>query len=402
MSAPSVRQTNTPIITEEAFVEVLNKARDEIEKNPGRSILNVVLAPDNASFNLALDPRPDQPGLIDAALARDRQTPPSAAELAFAAEVKRIWKAYDHEQMVMCLLCVGQSTQITCRPKPWILKEELHEHCSCGFRRGVDADHDKSHYEAAIIGNAAEKLLRLFKDHKVSESHGIDHARRVLSHTRNAMSQAKPEPTETVRLAMMLAALLHDADDHKFFKESDDPLQNARTILLEVLQEHPEAQKVKDIALEAITLVSASNNGNSVPQSVSKNPFLLYPRLADRLEAIGEIGIVRCHQYTLEVGRPLYTDTTPTPSGFKQVFEIATPARFESYLLRKKSESMVDHIFDKLLNIIDPLISHENVYFSSIAKIRIQPLIEVCTASRPKAFNARLEIAKARVEAGCV
>lgn len=43
-----------------------------------------------------------------------------------------------------------------------------------------------------------------------------------------------------------------------------------------------------------INYVSASSNGNSVPERATANPELLWVRFSDRLEAIGTIGIVRC------------------------------------------------------------------------------------------------------------
>ena len=444
----SVARSNNPIITEAAFDEVLGKARPELEANPGRSILNIVLAPDNAHFHLSLDPRPDQPGLIDASLARaqaEGSEPPNASEVQFAEEIKRIWTQYDHEELIMCLLSVGQATQITCRPKPWIKGKDLHEHCSCGFRRGAIPEHDAAHLEAIAVGDCAAALGTLFEIHQIPESHGIDHARRVLSHTRGALEAAKVPPSPTVRLAMMLAALLHDADDRKYFgaaaqkakavkatkkakkakakkakakdadrelaaaaadleiKEDDDvPYANAASILTAALGDFPEGETVKALALEAIALVSASGNGNTMPPRAVENPFLLYPRHADRLEAIGEPGLVRCWQYTLEGGRPLFTEDTPAPSAASEVFSVATPERFALYQQRKESESMVDHIFDKLLHLLDPLVRHDNEYFASIARIRIQPLVDVCMASRPDALEARLKMAEARVKAGAI
>ena len=38
------------------------------------------------------------------------------------------------------------------------------------------------------------------------------------------------------------------------------------------------------------------------------------PRWADRLEATGAVGVVRCHQYNAKVGAPLSCATTPRPA----------------------------------------------------------------------------------------
>jgi hypothetical protein len=46
---------------------------------------------------------------------------------------------------------------------------------------------------------------------------------------------------------------------------------------------------------EMISYVSASANGNRVPERAESEPYLLWPRWCDRLEAIGPIGAVRCY-----------------------------------------------------------------------------------------------------------
>jgi hypothetical protein len=444
----SVAHTNDPIITEAAFKTVLTQARPELDANPGRSILNIVLAADNAHFHLSLDPRPDQPGLIDASLARaqaDGSSPPDAREIQFAEEIKRIWAQYDHQELVMCLLSVGQATQITCRPKPWIKAKNLHEHCSCGFRRGAFPEHDAAHLEAIAVGDCDAAVAALFKAHRIPEPFGAGHARLVLAHTRGALEAAKEPPGPTVRLAMMLAALLVAADAPKYFgktarrrlaaylasaeakdagADADDalardvasdtaaleisaaggtPYPNAAKILAAALSDHPQGAAVTALALEAIAVANEKTPGGGPAAPMPRtNPFVTYPRHACGLEAIGEPGVASCWKYCLEEGVPLYTDNTPSPRTTAEVFAISTPERLALFRGRKGSESLVDHILDRTLHRLDPLVHHDNAYFSSIARIRILPLVEVCTASRPDALRARLEMAEARVLSGAI
>jgi hypothetical protein len=44
-----------------------------------------------------------------------------------------------------------------------------------------------------------------------------------------------------------------------------------------------------------IKFVSASGNGNQVPEEALLQPELLWVRFCDRLEAIGVIGAIRCY-----------------------------------------------------------------------------------------------------------
>ena len=63
-----------------------------------------------------------------------------------------------------------------------------------------------------------------------------------------------------------------------------------------------------------ISMVSASGNGNRIPEEALENPELLWVRFCDRLEAIGAIGAVRCYQYAVEKGNPLHVEgQTPKP-----------------------------------------------------------------------------------------
>jgi uncharacterized protein len=98
------------------------------------------------------------------------------------------------------------------------------------------------------------------------------------------------------KLCYTLAALLHDVDDRKIFPNSIN-YQNARMILLNAGLRRPLIDRI----VYLIDLVSASKNGNSIPE----NKYDLLPREADRVEAIGEIGLVRCYIYTVDQDRQL-------------------------------------------------------------------------------------------------
>ena len=90
----------------------------------------------------------------------------------------------------------------------------------------------KENVRADVVGAAASHLEALFASHAVDASHGILHARAVLAHADAALAAAaRPLPAERA-LAVRLAALLHDADDKKYFgKASAASLANARRIL---------------------------------------------------------------------------------------------------------------------------------------------------------------------------
>eukprot|EP00088_Acartia_fossae_P027574 TRINITY_DN28319_c0_g1_i1.p1 TRINITY_DN28319_c0_g1~~TRINITY_DN28319_c0_g1_i1.p1 ORF type:complete len:149 (+),score=25.48 TRINITY_DN28319_c0_g1_i1:3-449(+) len=128
-----------------------------------------------------------------------------------------------------------------------------------------------------------------------------------------------------------------------------------------------------------ISFVSASVNGNSVPDKARSDPSLLWPRFCDRLEAIGVIGAVRCYQYNTEKEDPLCTPNTPRPKTSEEVWDYVTEDRWKQYQNGGNSASMMDHYYDKLLQIavFQPQVVH-NQYLVQEAAKRVDPLLKIC------------------------
>jgi len=155
-----------------------------------------------------------------------------------------------------------------------------------------------------IITCAKTQLKSCFEENDVPWSHGLDHAETVLNHCLQAIANHEVssntfELSRSVEVSLALAALLHDADDRKYFREGS---QNAKRICISCLetQHFPDAEKerIVDNVLTMISLVSFSKNGNHVPEVAVKHPYMLWPRFSDRLEAIGTTGAIRCWQYS--------------------------------------------------------------------------------------------------------
>ena len=193
---------------------------------------------------------------------------------------------------------------------------------------------------------------------EVPESHGLGHAQKVLANLQKALESNEGLGSKMIKLtperelALQLGALLHDADDKKYFP-GHEAKENATKILKRALKDQSDLdlRVVKKECLETISYVSASDNGNSIPERAKAHPELLWVRYADRLEAIGTIGAVRCWQYNSEKGAPMSVDTTPRCRSKDEVWANVTPDRFDNYMRTKNSDSMMDHYFDKLLQI---------------------------------------------------
>ena len=98
-----------------------------------------------------------------------------------------------------------------------------------------------------------------------------------------------------------LAALLHDVDDAKLSPDTSDDLANARTFM----RQHGVADDDAQAVLAAIREVSFSKNGGAAPSSLESACV----RDADRLDAIGAIGVARAFAYGGAHGRALHDPT---------------------------------------------------------------------------------------------
>ena len=71
--------------------------------------------------------------------------------------------------------------------------------------------------------------------------------------------------------------------------------------------------------------------------------------------------------------------TTPRPKSVAEVWQQTTPERLENYMRTKTSDSMMDHYFDKLLQIakFDPKTT-QNDFLCEEASNRVDPLVQIC------------------------
>jgi len=138
-----------------------------------------------------------------------------------------------------------------------------------------------------LTQEAVEYIRELFRDN--ADGHGADHSLRVW---RNAMMIAEHEACDPQIVS--LAALLHDADDHKLFATENNA--NARRFL-ESRKVPPE---MTDRICGAVNAVSFSKNRGKRPETAEGRIV----QDADRLDALGAIGIARTFAYGGKHGRP--------------------------------------------------------------------------------------------------
>ena len=202
-----------------------------------------------------------------------------------------------------------------------------------------------------------DRLESIFTINKVCHSHGIDHAIAVMNNAKTAIECCEFKLNESTIKCILLASLLHDADDRKFFP-NNFKYENVKEILFDM-----DTDSVY-LIIKMISLVSSAVNGDNIPHDIEE--WMLYPRYSDRLEAIGFIGIKRCYQYAITSNNKLYTEKTLFAINEEDLWKIATTKRYNNY--KGVSESMIDHYYDKLIRAGDFPI--KNNFFDEESKKR--------------------------------
>lgn len=244
---------------------------------------------------------------------------------------------------------------------------------------------------ADIMRKILNKIEQLFDSIGEDETHGFIHAKKVHQHAKIAIEELEHDNTKGEKLtslqkdAVELAALLHDVDDIKLFNKDAKSLyeckiyKNARDILSDAIELDSEYSKedLINLVIRMISYVSFSLNGISDYDAVrdEKIPnWMLIPRDADRLEALGTTGTARTIAYGCQINRPLFSITTPRFTNAEDVKAEAV-RRFISST-KPENESVIDCFISML--IMRARMSSGLHYFTSRSESLLEPIIQTC------------------------
>ncbi|SDJ09771.1 HD domain-containing protein [Proteiniclasticum ruminis] len=173
-----------------------------------------------------------------------------------------------------------------------------------------------------------EVIKKLVESHFLGEASGHDvyHTLRVY---RNALMLAKE--TDCSLEVVSLAALLHDVDDEKLFQSKEHQFAK------KFLGEAGISLDLQKRVLEAISTVSFKNRREKTPSTIEG----MVVQDADRLDALGAIGIARTFAFGGSRGRAMY-DPTEKPN-----LEM-TPEEY-----RNSQGTSVNHFYEKLFLLKD-------------------------------------------------
>lgn len=182
--------------------------------------------------------------------------------------------------------------------------------------------------------NNAEKLVEKMMSGR-DASHDAAHAFRVRD---LALSLAKEENLDHNRLLIVeLAALLHDIGDYKYTKD----LVEDTTIVENFLNEQGLEEGIRETILSIIKGMGFKNEVSRI--SATSSPEFGVVQDADRLDAIGAIGIARCFTYGGSKNAPLYDPNIMPRHDLSR----------EKYMNKDEKQTTINHFHEKLFKLKD-------------------------------------------------
>ena len=158
--------------------------------------------------------------------------------------------------------------------------------------------------------------------------HGVQHAVRVAGNARVILQKEK-DGDESI---ILTAAYLHDCIDHKLFDDVVVQKEKVRSFLVGKHYSTPQVDEILFI-MENVSF-SKGRSGQ-----LNKNGQIVCD--ADRLDALGALGIIRTIEYGNSRGRPFYKD--------EKDVEKAVVGDYD----KMDKDSSLSHFYEKLLQLKD-------------------------------------------------
>lgn len=148
--------------------------------------------------------------------------------------------------------------------------------------------------ESTIVANSNVLKFVIESTQHFDDSHNHVHALRVNYNAHKIMESIKPDYNKEL---LMYMAMLHDVCDHKY------PESIPREELEKFIESNLGSIQ-KNIVMRVIDNISFSKEVKGLREEIQKpfDMYLLAISDADRLEALGKVGIERCIEFTSSHG----------------------------------------------------------------------------------------------------
>ncbi|OAL38609.1 hypothetical protein AYO20_02259 [Fonsecaea nubica] len=141
-----------------------------------------------------------------------------------------------------------------------------------------------------------------FRNPRFDASHDFRHVRRVLSNALTILEKEEEERKQKALpalnpLSVILGALLHDVEDKKYVDvTTDQQKMTLQKAVIDAGMPHSYAEHIQ-LLVEGVSYSSEIKNPQNVKNLIDIIPELAIVQDADRLDAIGAIGIARCFTF---------------------------------------------------------------------------------------------------------
>jgi len=185
-------------------------------------------------------------------------------------------------------------------------------------------------------------------------SHDISHIDRVVT---NAIKIRKLSHCETQRAidedVLIAIASLHDSFDHKYLT-TPEAVNKAKSEVRDFLMAKCHMpDSVINMMFEVIDNMGFTSEVTKGADSSLSPETIAYMHIvqdADRLDAIGAIGVARCLAFTGAFGRPIVTDSLEEELKQREAY-----TNGELSAAGRKGPSAISHFYDKLVFLKDML-----------------------------------------------
>lgn len=156
--------------------------------------------------------------------------------------------------------------------------------------------------EFTVDESLIAKVTDYVKDYmsNYDPSHDFNHIRRVV----RLAHQIHASVPETSRAIVTLSALLHDVGDKKYLKPGEDASRLVHALLLSLGAPDALAAKVQAICL-GVSYSSEARDPARVARLIEEHPELAVVQDADRLDALGAVGVGRTFAFGGARNQPL-------------------------------------------------------------------------------------------------